>query len=57
MNSIKWNEWIFETGDCPVPNNFSNIYNDELINTKEKFLNEDFDGLKEQFNKSWGSCC
>ena len=49
MSSIKWEEWIFQPGDCPVPNNFSNIYNDQLIDTKERFLKEDFDGLDEQF--------
>ena len=51
LGNIKWQEWIFEPGDCPVPNNFSNKYNDELNKTMEKFINEDFNGLKEQFNK------
>ena len=51
LNSIKWDEWIFQPGDCPVPNNFSNKYNDELQNVMEKFINEDLDGLEEEFNK------
>ena len=49
LNSIKWNEWIFEPGDCPVPNNFSNKYNDELQIVLDKFINENFTYLKENF--------
>jgi leukotriene-A4 hydrolase len=51
LNSIKWNEWIFEPGDCPVPNNFSNKYNNELQIVLDKFINENFTYLKENFYK------
>ena len=51
LETIKWDEWIFEPGDCPVPNNFSNKYEDELKNTMERFLREDFEGLDIQFKK------
>ena len=51
LNSIKWQEWIFEPGDCPVPNDFSNKYNDELQNVLNKFIDEDFTNLKEEFTK------
>ena len=46
---ILWNEWIFQPGDCPVPNNFSNIYNDALNIVMEKFINEELDDLAEPF--------
>ena len=49
LESIKWQEWIFEPGDCPVPNNFSNKYDDELKKTMDRFIKEDFEGLDEQF--------
>ena len=51
IDSILWDEWIFKPGDCPVKNDFENIYNDELINTTERFLdeNDDYEGLDEQF--------
>ena len=49
LEYIKWNEWIFEPGDCPFQNNFSNKYNDELNKVMERFLAEDFDGLDEEF--------
>ena len=49
LDSIKWKEWIFEPGDCPVPNNFSNKYDDDLNKTMERFIHEDFEGLDEQF--------
>ena len=50
LESIKWNEWIFEPGDCPVPNDFSNKYNDELQNVLKKFIKEDFENLEKEFN-------
>ena len=49
LNSIKWQEWVFEPGDCPVPNNFSNKYNDQLQNVLEKFIKEDYTNLKKEF--------
>ena len=49
LESIKWHEWIFEPGDCPVPNNFSNKYNDDLNKVMQRFLDGDFDGLDEEF--------
>ena len=51
IDSILWDEWIFKPGDCPVKNDFENIYNDELINTTQRFLdeNDDYEGLDEQF--------
>ena len=55
MDSIKWTDWIFGTGDCPVQNDFSNVYNDQLVKTKDRFLKEDFDGLAEQFNNMTSS--
>jgi hypothetical protein len=50
LNSLKWDEWIFQPGDCPVPNNFSNKYNEQLQIVLEKFINEDLDGLDKEFN-------
>ena len=50
LNSLKWDEWVFQPGDCPVPNNFSNIYNDQLQKVLEKFIKEDLDGLDNEFN-------
>ena len=49
LESIKWHEWIFEPGDCPVPNDFSNKYNDDLNKVMEKFLAGNFSGLEEEF--------
>ena len=49
LNSILWDDWIFKPGDCPVPNNFSNKYNDDLNRTMERFINGDFDKLDEDF--------
>ena len=51
LNGLKWDEWIFQPGDCPVPNNFSNEYNDQLQSVLQKFINGNLDGLDEEFNK------
>ena len=51
LNSLKWDEWVFQPGDCPVPNNFSNEYNDQLQLVFDKFINGSLDGLEEEFNK------
>jgi leukotriene-A4 hydrolase len=51
LNSLKWDEWVFQPGDCPVQNDFSNEYNDQLKLVLDKFLNGNLDGLEEEFNK------
>jgi hypothetical protein len=48
---LKWDEWVFQPGDCPVQNDFSNEYNDQLKLVLDKFLNGNLDGLEEEFNK------
>ena len=50
MDSILWDDWIFGEGPCPVDNNFSNRYDDALQKVFNKFIKEDFTGLKEDFN-------
>ena len=49
-SDILWDEWIFQPGDCPVPNNFSNEYNDNLTEFSELFINETYEGLADKFN-------
>ena len=50
MEGIKWKEWIFDTGDCPVPNNFENSYDEALKQVFEKFTNNDLKDLEKDFN-------
>ena len=53
LNKIEWNKWIYEPGECPIKNNFTNRYMTEVDNFLDKFDKEEFDGdnLKEEFNK------
>ena len=50
-DSIEWNKWIFEPGDCPYPNNFSNKYDDQLQEVFDKFVNGALDDLEKEFTK------
>ena len=51
LNSIKWDEWVFQPGDCPVPNNFNNTYNDQLQRVLDKFINENYTNLTSEFSE------
>ena len=53
LNKIDWDAWIFAPGRCPVKNNFTNKYMEEVDEALEKFINEEIDkDLEDTFN-SW----
>ena len=43
LTNIDWNTWIYGAGPCPVENNLSNSYLNELEQGLEKFINEELD--------------
>ena len=53
LNEIDWDKWIYEPGDCPIKNDFTNRYMTEVDQFLDKFDKEEFDdgSLKEEFNK------
>ena len=53
LDKIKWEEWLYKPGKCPIENNFTNIYQEEVDNALEKFKNEDIDDNLENQVKKW----
>ena len=52
LNKIDWDAWIFQPGRCPIENDFSNVYKEEMDKVYDKFLKEEFDvELEKEFRK------
>ena len=48
LAKIDWQKWIFETGECPETNDFSNKYFIKINQTLEKFLKDEIDEKTEK---------
>ena len=51
LNKIDWDAWIFQPGRCPIENDFSNVYKEQMDKAYDKFLKEEFDEeLEKEFS-------
>ena len=53
LAQIDWQKWIFDKGECPVINDFSNKYFVEINKTLERFLKDEIDEETEKAFKNW----
>ena len=52
LDKIEWNKWLYEPGACPVENDFSNKYQEEVDKSLEYFSEGKLDGLDEKI-ENW----
>ena len=53
LDKIKWEEWLYKPGKCPVENNFTNIYQEEVDNALENFNKGKIDDDLANTIKKW----
>ena len=53
LNKINWDEWIFKPGKCPIDNDFSNKYKDEVDIVLEKVKKGEIDDNLEKIVQNW----